>query len=95
MKIPKQAAATLHVLCHPVATTVVFLKKNKVIICSRKGNLVIGTVVMFTGGYLSSIVPHDCPHFVHVTLDTIAFAVHGFGAAPIVKVIAESIGIEV
>lgn len=58
----------------------------------RTYELILGFVLMFWAGHLY----HSPPHFLNSEFwEMSAFGIHGLGAAPIIKMIGEAIGIDV
>ena len=67
---------------------------SKHVLSRRAIHLIVGLIFMLVGSTLA--------HFAHgvespgaILLDTFAYGIHGFGLAPIVKVIADIVGLEV
>jgi hypothetical protein len=50
-------------------------------------------MLMFIGSTIACHAPHE--GMAQVVVDTVAYGLHGFGAAPLVKLLADVIGFEV
>lgn len=98
---PKPKPHLALIICHNIAHPIAWLaskihptakQKNH----RRKIEVAIGLVLMMVGSTLAVNAVSWCPtHVPHPVYDMVAYGLHGFGAAPIIKTIAGVFGMEV
>lgn len=85
----------IHVLAHPVEDTAFCLHYVGMAKSNKRARIYCGVFMMALGSTMAHNIPHEAPMFIQVTLDFISYGVHGLGLAPIAKVIADAIGVEI
>lgn len=64
-------------------------------LCRRTTHVIIGIVLVLTGSFIAHLGSHLANQAAILIVDAFGYSIHGFGLAPILKVLADALEMEI